>query len=246
MDIELLALAALIYLIAGLVKGTIGIGLPTIVISLLSTVADPRWAMSITLLPILITNTWQFYRANTPKTEVLAYWPFMLMLVSLNYGVSQLSFHFDTEVIMLVLGVVVIVFAITNLMRRPPPLPPRWDRLTQFCAGSAAGIMGGLTTIWGPPIVMYLLSKRIGKEEFVAASGAILTVGSLPLLVSYGQSDYLDAAVLSTSFTVLVPALLGMWLGEQIRKRINTERFIKVLLTVFLLLGLNLVRRAIT
>ncbi len=245
MDFQLLVIAAVVYLCAGMIKGTVGIGLPTFSISLLSTIADPRWAMAVVLLPIFATNLWQFYRAQAPKNIVVKYWPFVLMLIGFNYVVSLLGFTVDTDKILLALGVVVIIFSVSNLMHRPPPLPKKWDKSAQLFAGLLAGIMGGLTSIWGPPMAMYLLAKRIEKEEFVLITGAILTAGSLPLMLSYAQSGLLTSTTLVSSAVLLAPALLGMWFGEKLRRRINTERFEKLLLIVFLLLGMNLIRRAI-
>lgn len=244
MNTDLLLIAALIFLGAGVIKGTVGIGLPTITVSCLSMVTDPRWAMSIVIVPIFVTNFWQLYRAKAPKRLALAYWPFILLLVVMNYLVSHYSFGVDTDNLLLALGIVVILFALSNLFRQPPPLPPNWDKPAQIISGTLAGILGGLTTIWGPPMVMYLLSKRLDKEMFVMITGAILTAGSLPLIASYVQSGYLTTQVLSTSVILMLPALLGMFLGEQLRKRIDTERFVKLLLLVFLMLGLNLIRRA--
>lgn len=245
MDYEQLALAAFIYWLAGVVKGTVGIGLPTFTVSLLSMTVDPRWAMAVVILPIFATNSWQFLRAEADKRQVLRYWPFVALLVILNYAVSRASFAVDTDNILLALGVVVILFAVGNLLRRPPALPARWDGPAQVLSGATAGVLGGLTTIWGPPMVAYLLSKRVDKESFVMLSGAILTAGSLPLMLSYAQGGYLDRATLLTSLLLIAPALVGMAVGERLRKRVDTERFVKLLLLVFLLLGLNLIRRAL-
>lgn len=245
MTVDLFAIAVVVFFSAGLIKGTVGIGLPTIVISILSTVTDPRLAMATTLIPIFFANLLQFYRANSPKKLVIAYWPFMLMLVSFNYVVSQLSFAVDTSKILLALGIVVLVFAASSLVKQPPRLPEHWDRPIQFGAGVTAGLMGGLTNIWGPPMVMYFVSKRLSKEAFISATGAVLTVGSLPLIVSYGQAGLLPSSTILGSIALVVPVFVGMRLGEILRKRINTELFIKLLLIVFLLLGLNLIRRAL-
>jgi len=245
MNLELLMLAGLVFLGAGIIKGTVGIGLPTIVISVLSMAIDPRLAMALALLPVLVTNFWQFWRANADKRRVLHYWPFALMLVVFNYLLSMLSFGVDTKYILLALGIVVVVFALSSLLRQPPPLPDHWDRPTQFIAGGLAGIMGGLTTIWSPPMVIYLIAKRLDKEEFVMVTGAVLTVGSLPLLLSYTQSGVLATDMLLQASLMTVPTLVGMRIGEAIRSRVNRELFVKMLLIVFLLLGLNLIRRAV-
>lgn len=246
MNLELLLIAALIFFSAGLIKGTVGIGLPTVVVSMLSMFADPRWAMSVVIIPIFVTNFWQFIRADASRRQVLNYWPFVLLLVVLNYLISSYSIAVDTDQLLLALGIVVILFATTNLMRKPPALPASWDKPAQLIAGTLAGTLGGLTTIWGPPMVVYLLSKRLEKEDFVLISGAILTAGSLPLLLSYTQAGHLPLPTVISSAALILPALLGMYFGEQLRKRVDTERFMKLLLLVFLMLGLNLIRRALT
>lgn len=245
MDSELFYIAVLVFFVAGIIKGTVGIGLPTIVISVLSIFADPRWAMSMVLMTIFASNLWQFCRAKTAKKQALNYWPLMLLLVAFNYGVSRYSFGTDTRNILLALGVVVILFALGNLIKKPPPLPQQWDKAAQVLAGSAAGVLGGLTTIWGPPMVVYLLSKRLHKEVFILVSGAILTVGSLPLLLSYRQVGLLPDSTLIGSAVLMAPAIAGMYLGERLRQNIDTERFTKLLLLMFLVLGINLIRRAV-
>lgn len=245
MDVELLTFAGLVFLGAGIIKGTVGIGLPTIVISVLSMSIDPRLAMALALLPVLVTNFWQFFRAKADKRLVLTYWPFALMLVLFNYVFSMLSFAVDTQFILLALGVVVVLFAITSLISHPPPLPASWDRPAQFIAGGLAGVMGGLTTIWSPPMVIYLIAKRLDKETFVMVTGAVLTAGSLPLLASYYQSGLLANDMVLQASLLVLPTLIGMRIGEAIRHRVNRELFVKLLLCVFLLLGLNLIRRAV-
>lgn len=48
-----------VFLLAGIVKGVIGLGLPTIAMGLLSTSMEPAAAASLLIIPSLITNIWQ-------------------------------------------------------------------------------------------------------------------------------------------------------------------------------------------
>ena len=57
----IVALAIFTFLLAGLVKGTIGLGLPSIVIGLLALAMTPAQAAAIMIFPSLITNVWQMF-----------------------------------------------------------------------------------------------------------------------------------------------------------------------------------------
>src|SRR6478672_5097685 len=53
------AVATLTFLVAGCVKGVIGLGLPTVAMGLLSLVMAPAKAASLLIVPSFVTNVWQ-------------------------------------------------------------------------------------------------------------------------------------------------------------------------------------------
>src|SRR6185437_365897 len=71
----------------------------------------------------------------------------------------------------------------------------------------------------------------------VTGATGVLVMPAVPYL----QALRFDQASLST--LALVPALLGMWLGQKIRARISPKRFRQCFLCFLLLLGLELVAR---
>ena len=54
-----LTVVALTFLLAGLVKGVIGLGLPTISLALLTAALGLPQAMALLLVPSFVTNLWQ-------------------------------------------------------------------------------------------------------------------------------------------------------------------------------------------
>ncbi|MBM0207112.1 hypothetical protein JNW90_32035 [Micromonospora sp. STR1s_5] len=52
-------LIVLAFLLAGLVKGVIGLGLPTVAIGVLSLAMSPAQAAALLVVPSLVTNIWQ-------------------------------------------------------------------------------------------------------------------------------------------------------------------------------------------
>ena len=105
--------------------------------------------------------------------------------------------------------------------------------------------MGGLTTVWGPPIIMYFIATGLQKDDFIRAAGVIWFVGTLPLFAGFVANGLLNAATGPVSLLMAAPAVLGFWLGERIRQRIDPGPFRTALLWFFLIVGLNLLRRAL-
>ena len=57
----------LIFLAGGAVKGLIGVGLPTVTLTLLSFIFDIKESISIILLPVIITNLYQMLNGKHLK-----------------------------------------------------------------------------------------------------------------------------------------------------------------------------------
>ncbi len=98
--------------------------------------------------------------------------------------------------------------------------------------------------IWAPAVVVYLIARRAEKDEFVRVTGLLFLLGSLPLCIGFWQQGLLTGDLAVTSAAMIVPTLAGFALGEVIRRHLPADRFRTVVLLVFLVMGLNLLRRA--
>jgi uncharacterized membrane protein YfcA len=149
------------------------------------------------------------------------------------------------ELLMGVLGAVVLIFVAINITSWAPRIADTWDRSAQIGFGGGAGLLGGLTSIWLPAIMIYLLARDTSKEEFVRATGLLLFTGSLPLFAGYISTGLLTGPLALLSLALIVPTWAGMALGARLRGKLSEDAFRKVLLGVFALIGLNLIRRAL-
>ena len=52
---------AVVFLLAGLVKGMIGLGLPAVSMGLLTMMISPFQAASLLIVPSMVTNVWQLF-----------------------------------------------------------------------------------------------------------------------------------------------------------------------------------------
>lgn len=245
MSNEILLIAAFTFLLAGVVKGVIGIGLPTISVTILALFVDPRVAIALVMIPSLISNTWQVWQGGQVMRPARLLWPYVVAMMIAMYITSLFAADAPVGLIVTGIGVVVVLWTLTSLWKTPPPLPDRYDLVVQPAAGVLAGILGGMSGIWSPSMVVYLLARRVNKEDFVQFTGFIILCGTIPLALGYITTGLLNRETAIASALMILPTLAGLYVGRQLRNRINNEQFFRVLLIVFCLMGLNLIWRGI-
>lgn len=235
---------AVVFVLAGVIKGTVGIGLPTVSVGMMTQFVPPHTAIAVVVLPLLFSNFWQVYRARIGLDALRDYWPLILCMVVSLWLTTFFTVRVSADVLLGVIGTAIVIFAATSLARTPPQLSPGRNPVAQTIAGISAGIMGGFTSIWAPPIVTFLIARRASNEEFIRATGLILFIGGIPLAAGFWQTGLLNSETGPLSALMILPTLLGFTIGEAVRKRLHPDRFRAVLLWVFLLMGVNLLRRA--
>lgn len=238
---ENLLLIALVFCCAGTVKGVTGIGLPTVSVAILSQVIPPHEAIAYVVFPILLTNFWQVLRSGAGLQTIRKFAVLISCLVVTLLITTSFTASVSTDQLMTMIGAVVILFAVLNIFKAPITLPDRFDRFGQVATGVSSGVLGGLTSLWAPPVVTYLLARRTDPDEFVQAAGMFLFLGGFPLLIGYWNAGLLNATTAPTSALMILPALLGFSLGEMIRKRLNPDLFRSIVLWLFLVMGVRMV-----
>ncbi len=150
LDPAIIAAMLGIFLVSGLIKGFLGIGLPTAAMGLLTLVMPPTEAISLLILPILATNSFQFYRSEN-RVEIAQRYKFFALAIMVSIFIT--SWHitsFPTAVLTIAIGVAMVVFSANQLFGLSLPIGSglRW----QIGVGILSGILGGLSSIWAPPV----------------------------------------------------------------------------------------------
>ena len=236
---EMLVLIGLAFLGARTIKGILGMGLPAILMVSLTLIMPPLEAIPLIFLPMLFINVVQFFRGPHPQKTAREYSVFAIAAFVVIIVVGLNLKRFPEEMLLASIGVAMILFAIPSLYGWRYHIGP--SRLWQLMAGVCTGIIGGLSSIWSPPVVMYLMGRNINKDEFVGVVGFLFMVGSLGLGIALGTIKLLEASLFVPSMVGLGIALIGFRLGERIRARIDRDRFTKIIMLAFLLMGLRLV-----
>lgn len=231
--------------VAGLVKGIAGIGIPLVGVSLLSIVLTVPQAVALLPVPIIVANTWQTVAGGMFLATCRRY---ALLIAAMGVGTfaggAMLS-SVNPTLLTGVLGVVVLLFATAELARFRIRVPMQHQRLAGAAAGLVGGVLGGLSGIFGPPVIMFLASLELNKEAFVATISAIYLITGVLLgamLASYGIASTRE---LAWSALATVPLFAGLAVGQFTRRLVSEALFRKVLMTLLLLIGLNMVRRTL-
>ena len=234
-----------IFFIGGFVKGTIGIALPSILIGLMTFFYEPRVAVAIGLLVIMTTNFRQAWLGGEIWPIIKRHSYFCAFACIGIFFVAIIGGRVPLSVLQTFVGLAMCAFALTNLFGSFPKLNMKYDVPVQIVAGTVSSILGGLTAIWGPPLAVYLISLRMDKDTMIKTLGVMFSAQSIFLTAGFVISGELTLDLAAIGAVLIIPAFIGMYLGEHARKRLDTEQFTKVFLIAFLILGANLIRRGL-
>ncbi len=234
-----LAVAALIFLLAGFVKGVVGLGLPTIAMGLLGTVMAPAQAAALLVVPSLVTNVWQLLAGPRLGTLLRRLWPMMLGVCVgtwLGMGLGLLAADVTRSATM-ALGIALMVYAAISLAAVRFRVPVRAEAILSPLVGAATGLVTAATGVFVIPAVPYLQALDLEKDELVQALGLSFTVSTAALAAGLVRDGVMEVALAGTSLLALAPALAGMVLGQYLRSRVHADTFRRWFLAGLLMLG---------
>ncbi len=245
LDFPTVALLAGVLVVAGFVKGTVGFGLPLVALSVLTQFLTKEWVLAVMVLPVVFSNLFIGFEGRLFVPSLRRFWPTILAIgAGMAAGVLGLGW-LPQDSFLLVVGLVVITFALLEQFRLVLPVPATHERAVGVVAGLLGGLLGGISTAFGPPLVMYFTALRLSKEQFVAAIGVVWTFASVFLIATFYGASILAGERIAWSIAACVPVGLGLWIGIRLRNRIPQEPFRRLVGFSLLILGLNLIRRGI-
>ena len=105
----------LTFVLAGFVKGLIGLGLPTVAVGLLSVVMPPAQAAALLIAPAFVTNVWQLAAGPKLLATLHRFWPMMLGICIGTYAGAGLLTGDTSGHATRALGVALLAYAVLGL-----------------------------------------------------------------------------------------------------------------------------------
>jgi len=238
MTTEHILLALAVFLIAGVVKGLVGMGLPTITIALTSLVLPLSDTIALIALPTIFTNLWQAAVGGKFWLILRRQWPLIVPLGATLYLTMWAVGRKAPEWAFLVLAIVLVVYSVLGLFRVRLHIHADLEKPLAPVIGVISGFVAGLVGVPVIPLMPYLQALDIKPTELVQTLGVVLCATSVTLTVSLLRFGLLDGPHAVVSAIAVAPAIAGMWIGTQVRLKLSIEQFRLAVLWALLLTGL--------
>jgi uncharacterized membrane protein YfcA len=245
MQDSLLILIAAAFLIAGFVKGVIGLGLPTVSMGLLAVTMPPGQALAIVIVPAIVTNIWQTFVGPYLRDIVRRLWPLMagtVIGIWLNAGLLTGPYALYGPVI---LGLLLVIYAIVGLSRFSFHVARRDEKWIGGIVGVVTGLISAATGVQVIPSMPFLQAIGMEKDELVQALGVFFATATVALAFNLTTAGLLTAATALPGAVAMAASFAGMFIGQAVRTRMQPEVFRRWFLVVMILLGLYLAGSAL-
>lgn len=240
----LTAFIAAVFVVAGLVKGVVGLGLPTISMGLLAVLMPPAEAAALLIVPSLATNVWQMLTGPNLWPILRRLWPTMLGVCAGTWAGAGLMSGTRGGLGTALLGLALAAYALTGLTALRLSVDAATERWLGPLVGGITGLITAATGVFVIPAVPYLQAIGLEKDDLVQALGLSFTVSTVALAVNLTTAGAFNLATAGPGLAMLAMAAIGMWLGQELRARISPAAFRVWFFIALLALGLYLLARA--
>ncbi|CAM4274964.1 TPA: sulfite exporter TauE/SafE family protein [Citrobacter freundii] len=235
----------LTFVAAGLIKGVVGMGLPTVAMGVLSLVMAPASAAAMLIVPSLVTNVWQLL-AGPAFGALLRRLATMMVAVFAGtiLGIGVLTGQ-SASLAGAALGAVLALYGVVGLAAPRFTVPAKVEPWLSPLIGLVTGLVTGATGVFVIPAVPYLNSLGLAKEDLIQALGLSFTVSTVALACALGLSGQFQLTAASNSLLAVVPALAGMFIGQRVRSKLQPEMFRRWFFIGLVVLGVYMLARVL-
>ena len=241
------ALVALfaVFVFGGVVKGVTGVGLPLVLVPLTAQFVSIPVAVAVLTVPMVATNVSQAMEGGHTLAAIRQMLPILgFLIVGQLIGV-HLLLSIDRRLLSLILGLSFLALAALLLLMPRVRIGEATARWAGPVVGLAAGVLGGMSAMFGPPMIAYLVGRGTDPDSFVKQMAIFAFTASLAMLLALGGSGSMTGMDMVVSAVAIIPIQAGMPLGRWLRRRTKPQWFRIGVLVVLALGGLDMLRRAL-
>jgi uncharacterized membrane protein YfcA len=245
MSESLLLFIAAAFLLAGFVKGVIGLGLPTVSVGLLAVAMPPSHALAIVIVPAIVTNIWQTFVGPYLRDIIRRLWPLMAgtaIGIWLNGDMLTGPYaRYGT----IFLGALLVIYAAVGLRKFIFSVEVRDEKWIGGIVGLITGVISAATGVQVIPSMPFMQAIGMEKDELVQALGVYFTVATVGLAFNLSSAGLFNAATALPGTVAMATAFAGMFIGQAVRSRMQPDTFRRWFLIAMIFLGIYLAGSAI-
>lgn len=228
------------FIVAGIAKGAVGMGLPPIALGLMTFAVPLQDALALMVVPTMATNIWQaiygggFMRLLHRFGTMAAGSVVAIIFVAVAFG------HLGSQKVMAWVGVILVIYATLALTAWRPSVSRKAERWANPLIGLASGAVAGTTGVAAVPFLPYMQSLDIDRHDLVQALGIMFLFIVGALTVALAMQGAFHTTNLVGAILAIVPTFAGMWIGQKARRAVSAETFRRIFLIGMLAIGLHM------
>jgi uncharacterized membrane protein YfcA len=230
------------FIVAGIAKGAVGMGMPPIAIGLMTFALPLDQALAIMVLPTMVTNIWQAIYGKGFLPLLRRFAPMAAAAVIAIFAVAWWTGHLGSPRALAWVGVLLVIYSLAALTAWRPAVPRSAEGWANPLIGAASGAVAGFTGVAAVPFLPYMQSLDMDRHDLVQALGVmfLFMVGALTLVLVWQGAFHVET--MASGVAALVPTMIGVWLGQKGREAVSPETFRRIFIFGMLALGLNMAR----
>jgi uncharacterized membrane protein YfcA len=238
-----LAAVAGAFVIGGVVKGLLGVGLPLVIVPLLALVIPSPKAIALMGIPIVLSNVWQAADSGHVGYAIRRFAVLLFTLAVATAITARLALGLPVVTLNRMVAAALLVAVALMVWHPQLDIDARSERRWSAAVGTLSGMMGGVSSLMGPLLISYLVALRLPRETFIGSISVIYLVGVLPLIAAMVSLDVMGVPEAVLSGLALAPMFAGMVLGKRLRQHVSEAAFRRLLLGFLTVVALLLILR---
>ena len=228
------------FIVAGIAKGAIGMGMPPIAIGLMTFAVPLESAIAIMVVPTMVTNIWQAIYGGGLRPLMRRFGTMAATAMIGILGIGLLFSNLGSPSTTGWVGVLLVLYSLIALTPWRPTVPRRAERWANPLIGLASGAVAGSTGVAAVPFLPYMQSLDMDRHELVQALGIMFVFITGMLAVSLALHGAYHLTNSLGSIAAIAPTMVGVWLGQRARRRLSPETFRRIFILGMLAVGLHL------
>lgn len=243
-DPTTIALIALTFFTAGLVKGVIGLGLPIVVLAMLAATLGLKTALALLVLPGVVMNVWQALDGPHFVTNLKRLWSMWLVSVFAIFAGTYALAGIDPSPVTVMLGLMLAAYAVISILRPRIPPPRTWEPWLNPVVGGVSGFLFGLSGVYMIPGVAYIQAIGLNRDALIQALGMTFLIITATLGLAMTANAMMTKEIAIASGLALIPSFAGLFTGRRLRRYLPEAQFRRAFFIALALTGLLIAWRA--
>jgi len=242
---EFLLIAAIIFFLAAVFHSSIGTGFPMIATPLLALMTDIQTAIILTLVPTVLVNVVSIISEGNALRAVKQHFPLALYALLGGSLRTLLLISLNSEIFKALLAIAILIYLFVDKIQFNLFWIRQHPQLSKLVFGTSAGVLGGLTNVMAPILIIYSLESRHSKTQIIQATNLCFLFGKLIQIVLFSAYGEINKSEITTSLIMLIVTAVALFIGVKIKKRIQANLYKKILKGLLLVLAIIILLQVI-